>query len=224
MAYRTDPEYVRKLEETISKFMSPLRDIPFPIAIRALTGYEVIPFNPNDLSDAELLKALTQAAQKAGERAFQEGIFARRPNEAGNAIEPFVTDALRELGLRAEVPRTQAGIRRSAGYPDREIVFAGHTPTYLDCKVYSTETKAQTFRTFYMSPSDNPKITKDAHHLLLSYELTRQTREGRQAFVPISWQLYTLDNLSVQVKHEFNASNRDLYREEYLLAEGTISP
>jgi len=63
------------------------------------------------------------------------------------------------------------------------------------------------------------KITKDAFHLLLSFELTREERKGEMAFVPISWQLYTLENLKVQVKHEFNASNKD---PEFLLARGKI--
>ncbi len=43
------------------------------------------------------------------------------------------------------------------------------------------------------------------------------------AFVPIAWEIYTLDKLLVQVKHEFNASNRDLYRPEALIAEGKIT-
>ena len=37
-----------------------------------------------------------------------------------------------------------------------------------------------------------------------------------------SWQIYTLDKLLVQVKHEFNASNRELYTKEALLARGII--
>ena len=59
-------------------------------------------------------------------------------------------------------------------------------------------------------------------HLLLSFELTREERKGQMAFVPISWQFYTLENLKVQVKHEFNASNKDLYKPEFLLARGKI--
>jgi len=31
-----------------------------------------------------------------------------------------------------------------------------------------------------------------------------------------------LDKLLIQVKHEFNASNKDLYKKEALLAEGTV--
>ncbi|MCK4385356.1 MAG: hypothetical protein KAW52_03745, partial [candidate division Zixibacteria bacterium] len=93
---------------------------------------------------------------------------------------------------------------------------------YLDCKTYNTLTKDQSFRTFYFSPSKDPKITKDAFHLLLSFELEKAERQQKQAFIPVSWQIYTLDKLLVQVKHEFNASNKDLYKEEFLLAQGKI--
>lgn len=56
----------------------------------------------------------------------------------------------------------------------------------------------------------------------MSFELDIAERERRRAFIPISWQIYTLDKLLIQVKHEFNASNRELYTKEALLAEGKI--
>jgi hypothetical protein len=45
------------------------------------------------------------------------------------------------------------------------------------------------FRTFYFSPSNDPKITKDAFHLLMSFELDTAERKGKRAFIPVSWQL-----------------------------------
>jgi hypothetical protein len=53
--------------------------------------------------------------------------------------------------------------------------------------------------------------------------LTPADRKGKSAFIPISWQIYTLDKLLIQVKHEFNASNKELYTKEALLAEGRIN-
>ena len=58
--------------------------------------------------------------------------------------------------------------------------------------------------------------------MLLSFELVKQERNGKMVFVPIAWKLYTLENLKVQVKHEFNAGNRELDRREFLLEEGII--
>ena len=58
---------------------------------------------------------------------------------------------------------------------------------------------------------------------LMSFELNTTERKGKRAFIPISWQIYTLDKLLIQVKHEFNASNRELYTKEALLAQGRIA-
>jgi hypothetical protein len=215
-------DYIKQLEEVISKFLEPLKGIPFPIAIKALTGFEVLSFDPAQDENRQLLSKLTQAAQVAGRTAFQQGIFTARPNEAGNRIEPFVVDALRDAGLKADKPVSKSGKKKAAGYPDIQIADEAGSTIYLDCKTYNTRTKGQTFRTFYFSPSKDPKITRDAFHLLMSFELDVGEREGKRAFVPISWQIYTLHKLLIQVKHEFNASNKDLYKKEALLAEGVI--
>lgn len=162
------------------------------------------------------------SSEFGGKKAFGEGIFTARPNEAGNHIEPFVVDALRYTGLKADKPIAKSGKKKAAGYPDIYIEDKYGRIIYADCKTYNTKTKHQTFRTFYFSPSKDPKITRDAFHLLLSFELDTAERKGKRAFIPISWQIYTLDKLLIQVKHEFNASNKDLYAPQALLAQGKI--
>ncbi|MGC9336970.1 MAG: hypothetical protein ACP5EQ_02595 [Candidatus Cloacimonadia bacterium] len=215
-------EHIRQLEQVISKFLEPLKGIPFPVAIKALTGFKVLTFEPSVEQNKELLERLSKAAQLAGKRAYDTGIFTARPNEAGNHIKPFVIDALRYVGLKADKPIAKSGKRKAAGYPDIQIEDEWNRTIYLDCKTYNTLTKDQTFRTFYFSPSKDPKITKDAFHLLMSFELDTAEREGRRAFIPNSWQIYTLDKLLIQVKHEFNTNNKDLYKSEFLLARGKI--
>lgn len=215
-------DYIKQLEETIGKFLEPLQGIPFPIAIKALTGFKVLTFDPSLNPNKELLELLSKAAQLGGQKAFSEGIFTARPNEAGNHIEPFVVEALKRVGLKAGKPISKSGKKKAAGYPDIQIEERNGRIVYLDCKTYNTLTKDQSFRTFYFSPSEDPKITRDAFHLLMSFELDTAERKGRKAFIPISWQIYTLDKLLIQVKHEFNASNRELYTKEALLAHGRI--
>jgi len=56
----------------------------------------------------------------------------------------------------------------------------------------------------------------------MSFELDTAEREGKMAFIPISWQIYTLDKLLIQVKHEFNASKKYLYTKEAVLVQGRI--
>jgi len=85
-------KYIKELEETISQFLKPLKDIPFKIVIKAVSGCKVIPFDKDDPKDQQLLKDLN---------ANQKGIFTRRENEVGNHIEPFMIDALNKIGLKA---------------------------------------------------------------------------------------------------------------------------
>lgn len=215
-------EYVKQLEQTIGRFLEPMKGIPFPIAIKALTGFKVLTFDISLDQNKNLLERLSEAAQLGGQEAFQQGIFTARPNEAGNHIEPLVVEALKHVGLKAGRPTSKSGKKKAVGYPDIQIQDRSGRTIYLDCKTYNTLTKDQTFRTFYFSPSEDPKITRDAFHLLMSFELDTAERKGKRAFIPISWQIYTLDKLLVQVKHEFNASNRELYTKEALLAQGKI--
>jgi hypothetical protein len=216
-------EYIRQLEQAITKFLEPMKGITFPIAIKALTGFNVLTFDPSLNQNKKLLQQLSKAAQLAGAKAFKEGIFTARPNEAGNHIEPFVVDGLRQVGLKAGKPVSKNGKKKAAGYPDVQIEDQNGRIVYLDCKTYNTKTKDQSFRSFYFSPSKDPKITRDAFHLLMSFELDIIERKNKRVFIPISWQIYTLDKLLTQIKHEFNASNRELYSKEALLAEGRIS-
>lgn len=215
-------EYIRQLEQTINKFLEPLKGIPFPVAIKAISGFKVLAFDASIDENKKLLSQLSKAAQIGGKNAFDEGIITARPNEAGNRIEPFIVKALKQVGLTAGKPLSKSGKKKTAGYPDIQIENNEGRTIYLDCKTYNTLTKDQTFRTFYFSPSKDPKITKDAFHLLMSFELDVADRKGKRAFVPISWQIYTLDKLLIQVKHEFNASNKELYTKEALLAHGKI--
>jgi hypothetical protein len=213
-------EYIKQLEDVITRFLEPVKEIPFPIVIKVLTGCKVLAFDSK--KDEELLKRLSKAAESACKNAFQEGIFTARPNEAGNRIEPYVVEALKSVGLEAGKPTSKSGKKKLAGYPDIQIDDELGRRIYLECKTYSAGTKEQSFRTFYFSPSKDPKITKDAFHLLISFKLDTGERKSRRAFIPISWQIYDLYKLRIQVKHEFNASNRDLYTKEALLAEGII--
>jgi hypothetical protein len=219
---KSHDDYIKQLEQTISKFLEPLKGIPFPVAIKAISGCDVLTFDSTIGQNKKLLEQLCKAAHLGGQKAFNDGIISARPNEAGNYIEPFIVEALKRVGLKADKPITKSGKKKAAGYPDIQVEDQTGRIVYLDCKTYNTKTKDQSFRTFYFSPSEDPKITKDAFHLLMSFELDITKRKGKMAFIPISWQIYTLDKLLIQVKHEFNASNRELYTKEALLAQGRI--
>ena len=220
---KENDDYTKQLEETIAKFMAPIKSIPFPIAIKAISGRKVIPFDKRNKQDTDLLEKLCQAADIAGKQAFQDGIFRNRPNEVGNDIEPYVKEALKAVGLQADTPITQKQRRQAMGYPDIEVIDSYGRITYLECKTYNLANIGTTQRAFYFSPSkESCKVTADARHLVMSFQIEMAQRKGRQAYIPVHWRIYGTDTMVVQVKHEFNANNRQMYRPEALLAEGSI--
>lgn len=217
-----DDEYVVQLEQVLRKVLKPVEGIPFSVAIRVLTGYRVLEFDKTRADHKDFLERLQRGAVSAGQEMRCAGIRARRPNEAGNKLEPFVITALRKEGLRADRPRCKDGRIRAAGYPDLRVDDPALGVVYLDCKTFSAGARGQGLRTFYMSPAANPKITSDGYHLLLAYELESSVSGDERLFVPVRWAIYKLDKLRLKLKHELNASNRDVYREEWLLANGSL--
>lgn len=171
----------------------PRRGIPFSEAIYSLTGCKVIPFDKSRPEDRDLLKRLSVAAETARQRAARQGIVSNRPNEAGNQIEPYVLSGLNEAGLEAARPVSKSGSGKTAGYPDVEVTDARGRTIYLDCKTYSQETRDQTFRSFYLSLTSDPKITKDALHVIVGFELKVVPRGPQKTFVPQAWALWSLD-------------------------------
>jgi hypothetical protein len=200
------------------------KSIPFREVIEATTHFRVLDFDTNNAAHLKLRQQLLEAAALAGDRAAKAGIDAERANEAGNHLEPFVRAALRDVGLPARVPVNTEGDAQATGYPDVEIT--GPTPCYLELKSYNATTANSTQRTFYYSPSAHPKVTRDALHLLLAYQLEKTTRDGRTIFMPVHWKLITLEDLLVDLKFEFNQNNRGLYGSDAgkaLLSAGAVN-
>jgi len=207
----------------LSELVKPAKKIPFKDVILATTQHRVLDFDTNNPAHVALHKKISTAASAAANTALTNGLFAARPNEAGNHLEPLVKAALLDAGLNARTPVTSNGDAKTVGYPDVEI--SGSPPCYLELKTYNATTANTTQRSFYYSPSANPKVTHDALHLLLAYELEKTVRDGRTAFIPVHWKLITLQDLEVDLKFEFNQSNRGLYGRDAgkaLLGEGTV--
>lgn len=193
----------------LAELTKPAKKIPFKEVIFATTQQHIIDFIPTNTAHRELFEKISIAADAALTNARTAGLFSARANEAGNHMESFVKAALKETGLAAQTPVTTDGDAQTVGYPDVEIL--GALPCYLELKTYSASTANTTQRSFYYSPSTKPKVTHDALHLLLAYELERTERAGRITFLPTHWKLITLQDLEVDLKFEFNQSNRGLY-------------
>lgn len=215
--------YVEQLEYVIKQMLRPLKDIPLNLVIEALCDKKIIPFDKSDTKDQQVLDKLKKVCVKAGLEVNKKGIIRSRPNEVGNDIEPFVKGALKLVGYQAYTPRTITGKSKATGYPDIEFVDESGRANYLECKTYNIENISTTQRSFYLSPSEDFKITKDAHHLVVSFEIFVAGMSGRNyVFNCKSWKILSIENLLVDVKYEFNSDNRRLYSEDLILAEGTL--
>lgn len=198
--------------------------IPFSSVVLATSGYQVHPLDTNSADQIELIRKLSLAASNTVVQVRNTPIQAARPNEAGNRIEAYVKNALEAVGLTSRTPVNSVGKAQSTGYPDIEITGEPHC--YLELKTYSATARRSSQRTFYYSPSNTPKVTQDALHLLLAFQLEKEVRDSKTIFFPSRWELISLENLHVKMKLEFNQSNRGLYGKDAdtrLIAEGEPS-
>ena len=106
---------------------------------------------------------------------------------------------------------TASGKRKSTGYPDIEVEILGK-PFYIEVKTYNERNKGTTQRSFYISPSNDFKITKDAYHLIFAFCMEEVGTSGRKRIYKArSCAIIDAHNLSCDVKYEFNSDNRRMY-------------
>jgi hypothetical protein len=129
---------------------------------------------------------------------------------------------LRELlnatpGLSCDFPHTSEDKVQRSGYPDLRIVDkASQRVFYLDPKLYATGSRESSFRTFYFEPKiATNKVRDDAVHLVAGFEHEAR-KDGRWNFT--RWDLVDLSQFKVNLKAEFQASNRDMYRQDAVVA------
>jgi hypothetical protein len=203
--------------------LNPVKGIPLSLVIENISGFKVVPFDPEDEKDIKVAETLCEVASIAGRTINEVGIIRERPNEVGNDIEAFVKEALSQVGYVAETPLTRSGKKKSTGYPDIQFTDDFERVNYLECKTFNIENVSTTQRSFYLSPSEDFKITQDAHHFVISFEIFVKGREGRKnIYNSISWKLLSIENLLVDVKYEFNSDNARLYSKKLVLAEGRL--
>lgn len=212
--------WIRQLAETdVAQ-----RAIPFGHVIESVTGRRVLPFQSTNSVDAAVARQLGLAFDRvlAQMNATNSPLRAlKRINEASRHFETALREEIdRADGLRCRVPETSDGRAQRAGYPDLRIV---HEPTgrvfYLDPKLLGPGTRGSSLRTFYYEPRfATSKVQDDAVHLLVGFE-----HDGAEAgqWTFARWELVDLSALNVELKAEFNASNRDLYRAEHVVGRST---
>ncbi|MCF2138511.1 MAG: hypothetical protein K9W44_00480 [Candidatus Lokiarchaeota archaeon] len=219
-------KYIKELEDLLTEMMKPIKNVPFNLVIKGFSGHDVILFDMNNSKDRELLDLLIEGAQDALNNAYSQGIKVKRTNEVGNYIEEYVLNSLNKVGLHASRPKTKRGTHKAGGYPDIFILDKYKRPTYLEIKSYNIKNYQTTQRSFYLSPStekDGFKVIHDARHLILSFQIEKKKIEDKEiTFIPVHWTIFDTKYLKGQIKHEFNASNKQMYLNEAILAKGSI--
>ena len=210
----------KELEGVISQMLKPLKGLPLGIVIEGLSGYKAISYNDKSSKDKKVLEVLKKCANSVLKEVNKKGILRSRPNEVGNDIEPFVKDALNSFGYKADTPVTINGKKKSTGYPDIEFIDEFGRTSYLECKTFNINNINTTQRSFYLSPSDEFKITKNAHHFGISFEIFVKKSIGNKHLYKVkSWKILDLSKLELDVKHEFNSDNKRLYDKNLIIAE-----
>lgn len=219
----SDEAYVEKLESTLAQILKPLKGVPFSVVVRSLADQNILRMDMGSAEDRALLETLERAIAICAAELKREPIKRPRPNEVGNDVERYVKNALGVVGYRVEQPRSKSGRAKAAGYPDILFYDVSDRPTYLECKIFSDDTKETTMRSFYLSPSDDFKVSMDARHLLLSFEMVRTpiADSNLSSFQPVGFKLVDLFALDCDMKHEFNADNRRLYDAKLVLMSGS---
>lgn len=202
---------------TLPALREPLKDIPFEVIVQHLYGTAVEKFDIGVQENMNMLRVLTRAMRRACLVVQRNPIVRPRPNEVGNDMEPFVIESLRNENLRALRPKTISGRGKSTGYPDIKISTSGLS-IYLEVKTFARRNYSTTQRSFYFSPTDDPKVTEDAHHLAVGFEIEQTGNE----FTPVSFEILDLYGLPCDLKSEFNSDNRRLYDTGRILCQQQI--
>lgn len=220
MKEENNQEYIAKLENVIKQMLAPLKNIPLKLVLESISEHKVISFDKTNLRHKELLTKLSKAAQIACEKINKAGgIKSARVNEVGNKVELPIKNALREIGFTdADTPVNNKGLKQSTGYPDLGFKFEDFY-VYVECKTYNRNNIGTTQRSFYLSPTEGFKVTKDAIHIVVSLEI-EQISAG--VFIAKAWKIVQIEKITVDVKREFNSDNKRMYATENILAVGEI--
>ncbi|MCS1408257.1 MAG: hypothetical protein M2R45_01430 [Verrucomicrobia subdivision 3 bacterium] len=204
----------RELESLPAQFLGPVRGIFFEIVIRNLYNCEVFKFDLEVEKNTQLLNLFSDAMRDASEAVRRQPIVRPRPNEVGNDMEPFVIKALRARGLSAHAPKTKSGRGKSTGYPDI-IMQVEIGSIFLEIKTYNKNTVSTAQRSFYLSPSDDPKMHTNGYHLATGFEMEKSGNN----YWPVAFKIVDLYGLECGLKSEFNSDNRRLYEDHRILAQ-----
>jgi hypothetical protein len=202
---------VTTLIRSVAAADAALRQVPFSEVILAAAGRKVLALDRTNAADSAIVKKIGSALDRRE----------RRINEASRHFEDAIREELnQEPGFRCETPRTAAGREQRSGYPDMRLLDqASGRILYLDPKLHEAGSRNSSLRTFYFEPkTETGKVLDDAVHLLVGIE-----HDGAAAgqWIFLRWELIDLSGLKLEFKAEFQAGNRELYRDEAVVGRSS---
>ena len=209
------------LAAAVAAYRAIPKNLEVGTVIEAITGRAVVPFS-DEKEDVELLKSICSAAELLMAQSKAVPIKTGRLNELGNNIEGPLLNACQAVGLAATWPKRSDGSGGRSGYPDIAIDIDGARPTYLEAKVIGAGSEGSSFRSFYLSPSDNPKVCLDARHLLVAFVHQRgaDSHDGFEQYSLESYKVVDLAKVIGRIKFEYQSSNKDMYLGNAVIAKG----
>jgi len=203
------------LEDVIKQMLNPIKNLPLDLIVESISNFKVIPFNSKNDKDLKLLRLLEQASLYCCEDLYHNPIDSKvRVNEVGNQMENYLIKSLLKAGLKAEKPKG-----KSTGYPDILVLRDENYPVYIECKTFNNETLDSTQRTFYLSPSNNFKVDRDANHIVISFEIELSSR----GYIAKAYKIVDVSSLLCDVKYEFNSNNKRLYSKNLVISENIFT-
>jgi hypothetical protein len=199
-----------------------LEGASFSDVIKGATGHRIIPLEPDEQTDQEILEAVKDTMHETLTRMNAPGSPVRglpRINEASRFFEDAMGEILNNrAGFACTIPRNAEGVAQRSGYPDLRLVHekTGRV-TYIDPKLFEAKSRNSSLRTFYFEPKTRTnKVLDDAHHLLVG--IAHDGNDGAWKF--LQWHVVDLSDFHVGFKAEFQAGNKDLYRPELIIISG----
>jgi hypothetical protein len=201
-----------------------LANIPFADVILDATGKRILPVDP--VADKPWLTQLSSALDRtltALNDPAQPIHQAARINEASRYIEDQLHDELNKIpGWKCTIPLTSSGEEQRSGYPDLRLALPDGSFVLLDPKLFDPDSRTSTLRTFYYEPRTlTNKIHEDARHLLVG--IRHNGKPGPELQL-LGWELIDVSKLRVQLKAEFQASNKDIYQNGNTVARSSTPP
>lgn len=209
---------------TLLRSRDALDAVSFSRVVEITTGHKV---RPMDAQQHRPLVVALSGVFDATMRALNEPSHpihrAGRVNEASRFLEDEILRQINLLpGWSCSVPHTKQGREQRTGYPDLRVQTDRGVVFFLDPKLYREESRASTLRTFYYEPRElTGKIHEDAMHLLVGFAHTGS--DARKLHLK-GWELIDLSRLTVQLKAEFQASNRDVYQPDLVVGRSAPHP